>query len=115
MSAPSAGKRILSVAVFIAALYAAFVPVYSETLSPDWTRALSAVEYFKHVRFLASDDLRGRGNGSPELQRASVYFLVEFTVTFLHGLSSGRRAQPNKATLLITRTESLTTDSRSRH
>ena len=78
MSAPSAGKRILSVAVFIAALYAAFVPVYSETLSPDWTRALSAVEYFKHVRFLASDDLKGRGNGSPELQRASEYSADQF-------------------------------------
>jgi Zn-dependent M28 family amino/carboxypeptidase len=78
MSAPSAGKRILSVAVFIAALYAAFVPVYSETLSPDWTRALSAVEYFKHVRFLASDDLKGRGNGSPELQRASEYIANQF-------------------------------------
>ena len=78
MSAPSAGRRILSVAIFIAALCSAFAPVYSETLSPDWTRALSAVEYFKHVRFLASDDLKGRGNGTPELQRASEFIASHF-------------------------------------
>jgi hypothetical protein len=79
MSAPSAGKRTLSViAVFIAALSSVLIPVYSESLSPDWTRGLSATEYFKHVSFLASDDLKGRGNGTPELQRASEYIANQF-------------------------------------
>jgi hypothetical protein len=79
MSAPSARKRTLSViAVFIAALSSVLIPVYSESLSPDWTRGLSATEYFKHVSFLASDDLKGRGNGTPELQRASEYIANQF-------------------------------------
>jgi hypothetical protein len=79
MSAPSTGKRTLSVlAVFIAVLYFAFVPVFSQTLSPSWTSGLSAKEYFKHVSFLASDDLKGRGNGTPELQRASEYIANQF-------------------------------------
>src|SRR3954470_6723573 len=79
MSAPSAGKRAPSViAVLFAALSFALFPVYSETLSPDWTHSLSAVEYFKHVSFLASDALKGRGNGTPELQRASEYIANQF-------------------------------------
>jgi len=79
MSAPSAGKRTPFVlAIAIAALYFVFAPVYSETLSPGWTSALSTKEYFKHVSFLASDDLKGRGNGSPELQRASEYIANQF-------------------------------------
>ena len=78
MSAPSRRRTLPVIAVLFAALCSAFGPVYSETLSPDWTRALSAVEYFKHVRFLASDDLKGRGNGTPELQRASEYIASQF-------------------------------------
>ena len=79
MSAPSAGKRRLSViAVVIAALCVLYGSVYSETLSPNWTSGLSAQQYFKHVSFLASDDLKGRGNGTPELQRASEYIASQF-------------------------------------
>ena len=79
MSAPSAGRRRLSViAVVIAALSVIYGSVYSETLSPNWTSALSAQQYFKHVSFLASDDLKGRGNGTPELQRASEYIASQF-------------------------------------
>ena len=79
MSAPSAGKRTTFIlAILIAVLVFVFVPVFSETLSPDWTSALSATQYFKHVSFLASDDLKGRGNGTPELQRASEYIASQF-------------------------------------
>jgi len=79
MSAPSAAKRTLSVfAVVLAALYVLHGSIYSETLSPNWTSGLSAQQYFKHVSFLASDDLKGRGNGTPELQRASEYIANQF-------------------------------------
>jgi hypothetical protein len=79
MSAPSAGKRTPFVlAIAIATLYLVFAPVYSQNLKPDWTSGLSAKEYFKHVSFLASDELKGRGNGTPELQRASEYIASQF-------------------------------------
>jgi hypothetical protein len=50
-----------------------------------WTAAdgarpnLSPPEAFvRHVRFLASDELKGRGNGSKELERAADYIAAEF-------------------------------------
>ena len=39
---------------------------------------LSADRYMQHVSFLASDDLKGRGNGSPELERAADYIAAQF-------------------------------------
>ena len=39
---------------------------------------LSADRYMQHVSFLASDDLKGRGNGSPELERAAEYIATQF-------------------------------------
>src|SRR6187549_41178 len=39
---------------------------------------LSADRYMQHVGFLASDDLKGRGNGSPELERAAEYIAAQF-------------------------------------
>lgn len=88
MSAPSAAKRtasaILSIllgailAVSSVYLYSLSGAVSSETLAANWTSGLSAQRYFKHVYFLASDDLKGRGNGTPELERASEYIANQF-------------------------------------
>jgi len=79
MSAPSAGKRAFSLfAVVLAVLLPVFEPVYSQNLDSSWTSGLSAPQYFKHVEFLASDELKGRGNGTPELQRASEYIANYF-------------------------------------
>lgn len=39
---------------------------------------LSAERYLQHVSFLASDELKGRGNGSPELERAAEYVAAQF-------------------------------------
>ena len=79
MSAPSRGRRALSLlAVVAAALLPFFEPVYSQNIDSNWTAALSAAQYFKHVEFLASDELKGRGNGTPELQRASEYIASQF-------------------------------------
>ena len=59
MSAPRAGKLTPGpLAVFIAVLGFVFAPLYSETLSRDWINGLSSTQYFKHVSFLASDDLK---------------------------------------------------------
>ena len=34
---------------------------------------VAADRLLQHVKFLSSDELKGRGNGSPELQRAAAY------------------------------------------
>src|SRR4026208_936727 len=39
---------------------------------------LSAERYMQHVSFLASDELKGRGNGSKELERAAEYIAAQF-------------------------------------
>src|SRR5438105_4649802 len=39
---------------------------------------LSPTRYFNDIKFLASPQLRGRGNGSPELEKAADYIAAEF-------------------------------------
>src|SRR5262245_14188521 len=39
---------------------------------------LSSERYQQHVAFLASDELKGRGNGTPELDRAAEYVASQF-------------------------------------
>jgi hypothetical protein len=39
---------------------------------------LSADRYLQHVSFLASDELKGRGNGTSELERAAEYIAAQF-------------------------------------
>jgi Zn-dependent M28 family amino/carboxypeptidase len=93
MCAPSIPKKATSaikvassviVATFLAVssvyLYSLSGAVSTEALSPNWTSSMSAQRYFKHVHFLASDDLKGRGNGTPELQRASEYIANQFRI-----------------------------------
>jgi hypothetical protein len=42
--------------------------------------------YMRHVKFLASDELQGRGNGTPELNKAADYIQAEF---MSYGLTPG--------------------------
>jgi Zn-dependent M28 family amino/carboxypeptidase len=44
---------------------------------------LSAERYLKHVTFLAGDDMKGRGNGSLELERAADYIALQFRISGL--------------------------------
>src|SRR5689334_2427443 len=39
---------------------------------------LSSARYFDHVKFLASDDMKGRASGSPELDKAADYIAAQF-------------------------------------
>ena len=41
-------------------------------------RDLSASRYLEHVKFLASDEMKGRGDGSPELDKAADYIASQF-------------------------------------
>lgn len=42
------------------------------------TTEFDAESYLKHVRYLASDELKGRGTGRPELDKAAVYIAKRF-------------------------------------
>src|SRR5436190_21626749 len=85
MSAPRPALRTAA-GIIIAAIVAASVfflnsfsgAVTTEKLSSEWTSALSVQRYFRHVYYLASDALKGRGNGTPELQTASEYIANQF-------------------------------------
>src|SRR5213594_2993220 len=39
---------------------------------------LSASRYLEHVKYLASDELKGRGDGTPELDKAADYIASQF-------------------------------------
>ena len=47
-------------------------------MSSGPSTALSADRFMQHVRYLASDALRGRGNGTAELDIAAAYLATEF-------------------------------------
>ena len=51
---------------------------------------LSASRYFEHVKYLASDEMKGRGDGSPELDKAADYIASQFRAC---GLASDGRQQ----------------------
>lgn len=56
-----------------------------------------------HIRFLASDDLQGRGNGSEGLERAADYIAAQFEGTGLRpGGASGDWFQPFELTTGVT-------------
>jgi hypothetical protein len=55
----------------------AVITVFGSAAAPAHPR-LSAARFMRDVSFLASDDLAGRGNGTPELERAAAYLAREF-------------------------------------
>jgi hypothetical protein len=59
---------------FLAALTVAAGPA-SRKLSPG---PLDAGIYLEHVKYLASDSLKGRGTGTPELEKAARYIAEQF-------------------------------------
>jgi hypothetical protein len=84
-SSPQRSTAAITFLVCIAFLGISSVYLYSlsgnisaKAVAADWTSGLSAERYFKHVSFLASDDLKGRGDGTPELERAADYIASQF-------------------------------------
>ena len=57
-----------------AVLTAVIHPLAQTPGTPD----ISEARYMSHVKFLASDDLGGRGNGAPGLERAAEYVAGQF-------------------------------------
>src|SRR5947209_5241161 len=50
---------------------------------------LSPDEYLSYVKFLASEDMRGRATGSPELEKAAAYIASKFRLLGLQPLHEG--------------------------
>ena len=53
------------------------LPLSASRLQAD-PRRIDPKAYLEHVKFLASDDLEGRGNGSPGLESAAEYIAAQF-------------------------------------
>ncbi len=73
--------RRLSVGLLVAALCAASLLADPRRIDPK--------AYMEHVKFLASDDLEGRGNGSPGLERAAEYIGAKFREAGLEPAGDG--------------------------
>src|SRR6185503_5216157 len=73
-------------AVLLVAALAAISTLYLNSLSAvpasrpatDIVSDLSAARYFDHVKYLARDEMKGRGDGTPELDQAADYIASQF-------------------------------------
>ncbi len=71
------------------ALIAAVLGLTAWTAASGTRRDLAPEDaYIRHIRYLASDELKGRGNGSRELEKAGDYIAAEFKAA---GLKPGGR------------------------
>src|SRR3954464_15176435 len=65
------------------------------TLLDGATPQIKPAELLDHIKFLASDDMKGRANGSPELERAADYIAQQFKAAGLQpGGTNGDWFQP---------------------
>lgn len=51
-------------------------------------------KYLDHVKYLASDELKGRGNGTPELDKAAKYLAAQFKAIGIKPAFDGSYLQP---------------------
>ena len=73
-------------AVIVVAILAALSTLYLNSLigvpaprpAAQQVADLSASRYLEHVKYLASDELKGRGDGTPELDKAADYIASKF-------------------------------------
>ena len=73
--------RRVSVGLLVAALCAASLQADPRRIDPK--------AYLEHVKFLASDDLEGRGNGSRGLESAAEYIAAKFREAGLEPAGDG--------------------------
>src|SRR6266403_2165727 len=72
------------VAALLVALSAAYVSSAPQAISD-----LSAARYLEHVKYLASDEMKGRASGSPELDKAADYIASQFRSAGLRPMGDG--------------------------
>jgi hypothetical protein len=89
-------KRYLAALVLgvLALASAAYLNVFAPAPSPPpasaLVSALSPSRYMQDVVYLASDAMRGRGDGSPELDRAADYIAQQFALAGLQPAGEGK-------------------------
>src|SRR6266700_3756111 len=67
-----------ALAAVITLSFYSLIPVPQKPPATDELRELSASRYLEHVKYLASDELKGRGDGTPELDKAADYIAAQF-------------------------------------
>src|SRR3989454_7446844 len=67
-----------ALAAVITLSFYSLVPVPQKPPATDALRDLSAARYLEQVKYLASDEMKGRGDGSPELDKAAGYIASQF-------------------------------------
>ncbi len=70
---------------------ALFAAAADSTIQP---KGLEADHYLQHVKVLASPDYKGRGTGTPELERAAHYIAKQFQMLGLHPIDGKNFLQP---------------------
>src|SRR5262245_56905004 len=70
------GILVLSSAFYLNTLVAPAAAVDDKTLLNE----ISTDRYLKQVTYLSQDNMKGRGNGSPELERAADYIGSQFQI-----------------------------------
>jgi len=70
-------KKRRNFSVCVAALLVALSTALLSS-APQVNSDLSASRYLEHVKYLASDDMKGRASGSPELDKAADYIASQF-------------------------------------
>src|SRR5215203_2737095 len=86
---PMRTHRLLGLAALVAVLLSA-----SPHAQPAGVSDISAARYLAHVKFLASDELQGRGNGTTGLERAAQYIAGQFRAAGLQPGVGGSWFQP---------------------
>ena len=56
-------------------------------------------KYLEHIKYLASDELKGRGSGTPELEKAAAYIADQFRAFGLRPPGAGGYLQPLTVTV----------------
>ena len=67
-----------ALAAVITLSFYSLIPVPQKPPATDALRELSAARYLEQVKYLASDEMKGRGDGSPELEKAADYIASQF-------------------------------------
>ncbi len=67
-----------ALAAVITLSFYSLIPVPQKPPATDELRELSAARYLEQVKYLASDEMKGRGDGSPELDKAADYIASQF-------------------------------------
>src|SRR5438093_6583616 len=75
---PTALAATACAAVITFYLHSFVVAVPRTPRAANVIRDLSASRYLEHVKYLASDEMKGRGDGSPELDKAADYIASQF-------------------------------------